>query len=108
MRKIREVLRLKFDGGQSDRQMAQSVGIARGSVSQYVGRFQAAGRVWPVAPALTDRDLEAALFPPPPAVPVSRRAVPDGPAVHQELRRKGVTLFLLWQEYKAAGPEGFQ
>lgn len=108
MRKIREVLRLKFDGGRSDRQIAQSVGLARSSVGQYVGRFQAAGLVWPVSPALTDRDLEAALFPPPPAVPASRRGVPDWPAVHQELRRKGVTLFLLWQEYKAACPEGFQ
>jgi len=107
MRKIREVLRLKFDGGLSDRQIAQSVGIARSSVGQYVGRFQAAGLVWPLAPALTDRALEAALFQPPPALPVSRRAVPDWPAVHQELRRKGVTLFLLWQEYKAACPEVF-
>ena len=108
MRKIREVLRLKFEGGRSDRQIAQSVGIARSSVGQYVRRFQEAGLVWPVSPALTDRDLEAALFPPPPAVPTARRAVPEWPAVHQELRRKGVTLFLLWPEYKAGCPEGFQ
>jgi transposase len=107
-RKIREVFRLKFDGGLSDRQIAQSVGIARSSVGQYLGRFHAASLIWQLSPALSDRDLEAALFPPPPAVAAAQRAVPEWPAVHQELRRKGVTLFLLWQEYKAACPEGFQ
>lgn len=108
MRKIRDVLRLKFDGRQSDRHIARSVGIARSSVGDYLRRFQESGLVWPLSPALSDRDLEACLFPPPPAVPRIQRAVPDWATVHRELRRKGVTLFLLWQEYKATEPQGFQ
>ena len=108
MRKIREVLRLKFEGRLSERQIARSVGIARSSVSEYLRRFQESGLVWPLSPALTDRDLEAGLFPPPPAIPRAQRMVPDWAVVQTELRRKGVTLFLLWQEYKAACPQGFQ
>jgi DNA-binding transcriptional regulator LsrR (DeoR family) len=69
MRKIREVLRFKFDGRLSERQIARSVGIARSSVGEYLRRFQETGLVRPVSPALSDRDLEAYLFPPPPAVP---------------------------------------
>ncbi len=108
MRKIREVLRLKFDGGLGDRQIARSVGIARSSVGEYVRRFQAAGLVWPVSSALTDTELEACLFPVVPQATGQRRPLPDWPMVHQELRHKGVTLLLLWQEYKAAAPEGLQ
>ena len=47
------------------------------------------------------------MFPPPPAVPADTRVVPDWTRVHQELRRPGVTLMLLWEEYRAAHPEGF-
>jgi transposase len=108
MRKIRDVLRLKFDCGLPDRQIAKSVGIARSSVGEYVRRFQAAGLVWPLSSALPDPELEACLFPAPVVVPGQRRPLPDWPTVHQELQRKGVTLLLLWQEYKAAHPEGLQ
>ena len=108
MRMIREVLRLKFDCGLSDRQIAKSVGIARSSIGDYVRRFNASGLIWPLSAAVKDLDLESCLFPPPAAVPVDRRPLPDWPQVHQELRRKGVTLFLLWQEYKATHPDGFQ
>lgn len=107
MRKIREVLRLKFDCGLADRQIASSVNIARSSVGEYLRRFQAAGLVWPAA--LPDAELEARLFPARPvAVAGQPRPLPDWPAVHQELRRKGVTLMLLWQEYKTQHPDGLQ
>ena len=108
MRKIRDVLRLKFDCGLADRQIAKSVGLARSSVGEYVRRFQAAGLVWPLSAALPDAKLEACLFPALPSVPGQRRPLPDWSWVHQELRRKGVTLMLLWQEYKATYPEGLQ
>ena len=108
MRMIREVLRLKFDCGLSDRQIAKSVGIARSSIGDYVRRFNDSGLVWPLSAAVKDLDLEPCLFPPPAATPVDRRPLPDWAQVHQELRRKGVTLFLLWQEYKSAHPDGFQ
>jgi transposase len=105
---IREVLRLKFDCGRSDRQIAKSAGIARSTVGDYVRRFQESGLVWPLSAAVSDRVLEDSLFPPPPGVTTAQRPLPDWPQVHTELRRKGVTLFLLWQEYKATHTDGFQ
>jgi len=108
MRMIREVLRLKFECGLSDRQIAKAAGIARSTIGEYVRRFHDSGLVWPLSAALSDKDLEACLFPPPPSIPSDQRPVPDWSVVHAEMRRKGVTLFLLWQEYKAAHPDGFQ
>jgi transposase len=108
MRMIREVLRLKLDCGLSDRQIAQTAGIARSTIGDYLRRFGDSGLVWPLSAAVSDRELEACLFPPPPAVPRAQRPAPDWPTVHAEMRRKGVTLMLLWQEYKAANPDGFQ
>ncbi len=66
------------------------------------------GLVWPLSRALLGRDMEACLFPPPPGIPSKQRPVPDWPTVHVEMRRKGVTLMLLWQEYNAVNPDGFQ
>ena len=108
MRMIREVLRLKLDCGLSDRQIAKTAGMARSSVGEYLQRFRESGLVWPVSAVLSDRELEACLFPPAPAVSRAQRPVPDWPTVHAEMRRKGVTLMLLWQEYKAVHPDGFQ
>ena len=105
MRRIREVLRLAA-AGRSRRQIAASVGLARSTVAEYLQRAQRAGVGWPIE--LSDEELERGLFPPPPTVPASRRGLPDWPYVHRELKRKGVTLFLLWEEYKAAHPQGFQ
>lgn len=107
LRKIREYLRLRFEGGLSHRQIAASLQVSRSSVGEYERRFAASGLTWPLPEALSDRDLERRLFPPPPAVPVDTRVVPDWAVVHQELRRPGVTLMLLWEEYRAAHPEGF-
>jgi transposase len=108
MRKVREVLRLKFDGGQTNRRIARSCQISRPTVSDYLLRFEEAGLQWPAAAALDDVTLEQKLFAPVAVAPTAGRAVPDWSQVHRELRRKGVTLTLLWHEYKAAHPEGFQ
>jgi transposase len=108
MRKVREVLRLKFDGGQTNRRIARSCQISRPTVADYLLRFEAAGLAWPAAAALDDATLEHKLFAPALPAPSAQRAVPDWRHVHQELRRKSVTLTLLWHEYKAAHPEGFQ
>ncbi len=107
MRKIREYLRLRFEVGLSARQIAASLQVSRSSVGEYARRFAAAGLSWPLPDALSDRELERWLFPPPPAVPADTRVVPDWTVVHQELRRPGVTLMLLWEEYRAEHPEGF-
>jgi transposase len=108
MRQVHEVLRLKWVVGLSDRQIARSLGLSRPTVAAYVQRAQAAGVSWPLPDGLDATTLEQRLFPPSPAIrPFTPRA-PDWPTVHHELKRKGVTLFLLWQEYKATTPEGFQ
>jgi transposase len=108
MRKLREVLRLKFETDLSNRRIARSCGVSRPSVAEYLQRFQEAGLSWPQAAELDDATLEGKLYPPTPVLPAAERTVPDWAHVHRELRRKGVTLTLLWHEYKAAHPEGFQ
>jgi transposase len=107
MRKIREVLRLRLEVGLSARQVAASVQIARSSVGEYERRLGAAGLSWPLPEGLSDAELERRLFPPPPPVAPDTRPVPDWAVVHEELRRPGVTMMLLWEEYRAAHPEGF-
>jgi transposase len=108
MRKIKEVLRLKFDGGQTNRRIARSCRISRPTVADYLLRFEEAGLTWPVAEALDDATLEHKLFPAALASATEQRPVPHWGEVHRELRRKGVTLTLLWHEYKVAYPEGYQ
>jgi len=107
VRKIREVLRLRFETGLSGRQVAASLQMARSTVGEYERRFTAAGLTWPLSASLSDSELEQRLFPPAPAVPTDTRPVPDWSVVHQELRRPGVTLALLWDEYRAQHPLGF-
>ena len=108
MRQIREVLRQKWGLGLSNRQTARACGISRPTVAEYVKRAEAAGLSWPLPADLDDTELERKLFPPVVAIPTEQRAVPDWSVVNQEFRRKGVTLALLWDEYKAADPTGFQ
>ncbi len=108
MRKIKEVLRLKFQYGHSNKQIAQSCNIARSTVREYLDRAGKAGFSWPLDPSLDDALLEKTLFPPQPVLPLSPRTMPPMEYLHQELRRKGVTLQLLWHEYKQHNPEGYQ
>ena len=106
MRRIKDLLRLSASG-RSRREIALAIGAARSTVSDYLKRAERAGLSWPAAAAWDDAALERALFPPAPNVPAETRGLPDFAHVHRELKRKGVTLFLLWEEYKAAQPEGF-
>ncbi|MCL5270856.1 MAG: IS21 family transposase [bacterium] len=108
MRKVKEVLRLKWGCGLSNREIAVSLAIAPSTVWEYLRRAGAAGLAWPLPEALTEEQLEAALFAATAPSGGQARPLPDWPALHQELRRKGVTLVLLWQEYKAAHPDGYQ
>jgi transposase len=105
MRKIKEVLRLRYEKHLSHRAIARSCGIGCTTAREFVVRAQAAGLSWPLPADLDDAALERLLFPPAPGE--GQRALPDWPVIHQELRRKGVTLSLLWQEYKGAHPEGY-
>ncbi len=108
MRKIKEVLRLKGERGLSNRQIAAACGVSRPTVSEYLRRTGEAGLSWPLPEDLDEARLEQLLFPPPPDLPAQIRGIPDWTQIHQELRHKHVTLFLLWQEYREAHPEGYQ
>lgn len=106
MRKIREVLRLRLERQRSARDVASSCGLGLATVLEYGYRAKAAGLSWPLPDDLTDVQLEALLFPPPPPQETVR-PLPDWNHVRSELSRKGVTLTLLWQEYKCANADGY-
>ena len=108
MRKIKEVLRLKFDYRLSNQAVAASCGISSSTVWEYVQRAAQAKLGWPLPEKLTDHELEGLLFPPRLSIPPGERPLPDWTDIHREFRRKGVTLFLLWQEYKEVHPTGYQ
>lgn len=107
MRKIREILRLKFECGQSNRTIARSCSISRSTVADYLLRASAAGLTWPLPKELDDAGIEHLLFPPPSIISKTRQG-PYWAEIHRELKRKGVTLALLWQEYKERDPDGYQ
>ena len=100
MRKVREVLRLKYACGASERVISRSVGIGRTAVGEYVRRAAVIGITWPVPEELDDTALERRLFAPAGYNPPRSKPLPDWGHVHAELRRRGVTLALLWEEYR--------
>lgn len=106
MRKIREVLRLKYELGLGDRRIAEAIGSARSTVQECLRRAREAELTWPLAPELNEEALHARLYQR--GVPLSRTPQPDFAHIHAELKRRGVTRLLLWQEYKAAKPDGWQ
>ena len=108
MRKIRDVLRLKFDHHLSDRDIGRSVRLGRTTVQNYVKRALNAGLDWPLAPELDDVQLEHLLFRQAEVPPVGAAAEPDWPQIDRELRRKGVTRLLLWEEYRGLQPDGLK
>jgi transposase len=105
MRQIHEILRLKHEGRLSCRAIARACGVGVGTVSEYVRRAQRAGLAWPLPPELDEATLEARLFPP--AETGREQVPPDLVRIHQELKRPGVTLHLLWEEYREVHPDGY-
>lgn len=103
MRKIKDVLRLKFETGLSHEKIAAATGLSKGAVTNAVRRAVQKGLSWPLPEELDDSGLTAMLYRQ--SVPRSRYAPPDYALIHQELKRKGVTLQLLWEEYEAAHGE---
>jgi transposase len=106
MRKIKDLLRLKFERKLSHRQIAASLDISVGSVHDYLQRAQQANLTWPQAQQISEIQLEKSLFPSTPLLPDEAIPLPDWQQVASELTRKGVTLFLLWEEYRAKQPTG--
>ena len=102
MRKIKEVLRLNATG-LSNRKIANICNVGKSTVADYLRRATAAGLSWPLPDNLGEEQIERLLFPPPPD-PSCPRPLPDWSVIHQELKKKGVTLALVWEEYKAIHP----
>jgi transposase len=99
MRKLKEVLRLRFLAGLSNRKIARVTGVGKSTVSKHVGRAEELGLDWPKVEKLSEGSLEEMLYPAPGASG-GQQQVPDWEVVAKELRRKGVTRRLLWEEYK--------
>ena len=107
MRQIRHMLRLARDGV-SAREIGRTLGIARSTVQDNLARASAAGLAWPIDEEITDTVLEQRLFD---RVGVKqgvrRRVEPDWPSMVREMRRPGVNLMVLWEEYRGTEPSGY-
>lgn len=99
MRRIKEVLRLKLDCGLSHNQIANALKVSLGAISKYGRLAERAGLKWADLALMDEADIEARLMPARGPMPSSARIQPDCALIHQELKRKGVTLQLLWEEY---------
>ena len=107
MRQIREVLRLHLECGRTKREIARALNMAPTTVWDYLRRAGPAQLNVEQLRQMDDAALEALLYPPPPVSLKQPRTVPDWPLVHRELAKKGVTLDLLWNEYRAQEAEGY-
>jgi transposase len=108
MRRIRQVLHLHFGVRASARVIAREVGVGRSTVQDYLTRATTAGLGWPLPADLTDEALELLLFPAPSCKPGARRhPEPDWAALVREMKRPGVSLLILWEEYNAVHPQGY-
>jgi transposase len=108
MRKIKEVLRLKWEAGLSDRAIARACQISKSTVGETVRRAKAAGLAWPLPAEVGEEDIYQLLFPKSTqAAAAEGRLLPEWAVVRQELSKRGVTLKLLWQEYREKDPEGY-
>ena len=107
MRKIRDLLRLKAEG-LSERKIASSLGIGHSGAGDTIRRARRAGLTWPLPDDLSDEGLERLLFAKPAtnSGQAKERPLPDWAHIHRERRRPGVTLSLLWEEYRAVHPDG--
>jgi transposase len=100
IRMIKDILRLKFQGGLSHERIAQSLGVSKGAVAKYLSLAGGVGLDWSLTAELDDASLERRLMGS--GAALSRAVEPDYARVHIELRRKGVTPMLLWAECRAA------
>ncbi len=112
MRKLREVLRLRYELKLGYQQIGRSCSIGVSTVHKYLKRAEATGVTWPLPEDWDEARIEAALFPrtePAAAKRVPARTLPHLAAIHEELQKnKHVTLQLLWEEYRQANPDGYR
>jgi len=108
MRRIKEVLRLRYELKLDQRPIARSCSIAVSTVHEYLKRAEAAKLSWPLPEGWDDTRLEAALYPSSEARSQPKKSPPDFAQVHEQLRtHRHVTMQLLWEEYREANPEGY-
>ncbi len=107
MRQLRHLLRLHH-GGVSAREIGRRLGVARSTIQDNLKRAAAAGLAWPLAEDVTNDALEQRLFGRAGAPTGQRRRVdPDWAALARELKRPGVTITIVWEEYREVRPEGY-
>jgi transposase len=107
VRKINEVLRLKWSCGLSNRVIGRSCQISHSTVRGYLKRAEAAGLTWPLPEGLDEDSLYRLLFPEEVADRSATRVLPDWEQIHRELKKRNVTLRLLWTEYREEHPDGY-
>ena len=111
MRRARDILRLRHEAGLSVRQIAGSLRISHGAVVKYLKLAQSAGIGWPLPEGIDEGELEDLLFSSQRSAGEAKRPLPSMEYIHKELcgkrRSKGVTLQLLWEEYRAEHPDGY-
>jgi transposase len=104
MRKIRDVLRLRLAGGLSIRQINASTKVSIGAIQKLLSKAAALGLSWPLPDDLDDTRLARLFYPDADTRTSSRFQMPDWPSIHQELKHKGMTKLLLWEEYTRQYP----
>src|SRR5215467_10693947 len=109
MRKVKEVLRLRFGLGLQQSQIARSCSIGQATVHRYLQKAAGAGLSWPLPEDIDDRRLEELLFPATTRRPArSTRPLPDFAEVRRQLQtHKHLTLQLVWEEYRETAPDGY-
>lgn len=108
MRQIKEVLRLKHQVGLTDRQIGRSCSLSHTTVAKYLKGAAQVGLGWPLPEEMDEAQLYGCLFGrTAPSLPPDRAPLPPMEVLHRELKRPGVTLQLLWQEYRASHADGY-
>jgi transposase len=107
VRKIREVLRLHHQAELSNRAIARTCKVSNSTVGEYLERAEQAGLGWPLPDDLNDQELYRRLFPEKEKTATPEKPIPNWEEVHRELSKRGVTLTLLWQEYREKHEDGY-
>jgi len=107
VRKIREVIRLHHQAGLSNRGIARVYNVSNSTVGEYLARAEHAGLGWPLPEGMGDEELYRRLFPDKPIEKGAARPMPSWEEIHRELAKRGVTLTLLWQEYREKHQDGY-
>jgi transposase len=107
MRRIREVLRLHLQAGLSYNEVGRTLKVSKSVVGKYVSLARAASVDWVAAQSLSDEELESRLYRPA-LTRATHQVAPDFALVHHELKRPGVTLMLLWEEYARDNPLAYK